>query len=249
MITEKYLRETEFFDSSTIEISKFVEKYAPAGNSTTRERVVKLYYAVRDQLFYDIYGADFSREGLTASQILRGGSGMCIHKSIVYTTVLRTIGVPARLWFADVKNHLCSENIRQYVGGDTFYYHCLVEMCLDGKNWIKSTPVFNDKLCTLYKLAPLEFDGTKDSLHHPYDLEGQKHMEFVNIHGDFDDLPYHWLVRGIQDKHPNLFLDGNKMRKGSLISDASEIQDSRTTPETHAALKKKDVFLNINPIV
>ncbi|OMH29126.1 transglutaminase family protein [Motiliproteus sp. MSK22-1] len=236
MITERHLRATEFFDTDTIETVQFIEKYAPADNNSLRERAVKLYYAVRDNIFYDIYGADFSKEGLTASQILRGGSGMCIHKSIVYTTLLRSIGVPARLWFADVKNHLCSDNIRQYVGGDTFHYHCLVELCLDGKNWIKSTPVFNDKLCALYKLTPLEFDGTKDSLHHPYDLTGRKHMEFVKIHGDFDDLPYQWVVSGIRDKHPNLFLDAHKMRKGSLVSDASKTKKFDTSMNSRVSL-------------
>ena len=35
----------------------------------------------------------------------------------------------------------------------------------------------------------LEFDGTADALMHPFDEEGNRHMEYVNQRGSFDDLP------------------------------------------------------------
>lgn len=38
-------------------------------------------------------------------------------------------------------------------------------------------------------LHTLEFDGSEDSICHPYDLEGRRHMEYVNFHGEFDEFP------------------------------------------------------------
>ena len=38
-------------------------------------------------------------------------------------------------------------------------------------------------------LKPLDFDGRADSIYHPYDRHGQRHMEYVNQRGSFDDLP------------------------------------------------------------
>lgn len=38
-------------------------------------------------------------------------------------------------------------------------------------------------------MLPLEFDGAHDSLYHPFDRTGQRHLEYVNERGSFDDLP------------------------------------------------------------
>ena len=71
-------------------------------------------------------------------------------------------------------------------------------MCLSGTAapssgsatlWRKSTPVFNLSLCEKFGLLPLEFDGVHDSLYHPFDRAGQRHMQYVNERGSFDDLP------------------------------------------------------------
>jgi len=75
-------------------------------------------------------------------------------------------------------------------------------------------------LCKLYHIAPLEFDGITDSLHHPFDLHGRRHMEFLYTHGEFADLPYDLVINGLRRAHPRVFGDTD----GSLLTDA------RTTP-------------------
>ncbi len=103
------LQPTDFLDYRSDEVQDFVERWAPAAANTAVERAVSLYYAVRDKVRYEIYGADFSRSGLRASQVLRARSGMCIHKSVLYAATLRAIAVPSRLVLTDVRNHLASE--------------------------------------------------------------------------------------------------------------------------------------------
>lgn len=202
------LQPTDFLDYRSDEVQNFVERWAPAAANTDTERAVSLYYAVRDKVQYEVCGADFSRSGLRASQVLRAGSGMCIHKSVLYAATLRAIAVPARLVLTDVRNHLASDRLRALVGGDIFRYHCLTSVYLKG-HWIKATPVFPKILCRLYKIAPLEFDGITDSLHHPFDLKGRRHMEFLHTHGEFSDLPYDFVINGLRAAHPRVLGDLN----------------------------------------
>jgi transglutaminase-like putative cysteine protease len=96
---------TVFLDSSSSEVRDLVRRTAAA---SPRDHAVNLYSAVRDGIRYEVYGADLSREGLRASQIIRTGSGMCLHKSIVYAAALRAAGIPSRLVLTDVRNHLAS---------------------------------------------------------------------------------------------------------------------------------------------
>jgi transglutaminase-like putative cysteine protease len=217
------LAPTDFLDYRSEEVQDFVARWAPAAASTDIERAVSLYYAVRDTVRYEVYGADCSRSGLRASQILRARSGMCIHKSVLYAATLRAIAVPSRLVFTDVRNHLASDRLRALVGGEVFRYHCLTSVYLNGR-WVKATPVFPRMLCKLYKIAPLEFDGITDSLHHPFDLQGRRHLEFLYTHGEFADLPYDLVINGLRTAHPRLFCGTDHLIGGSLITDA------RTTP-------------------
>ena len=212
------LQATEFFDIDHPAIAKFADKVLATCGDDPKEKAVALFYAVRDGLFYEIYNANFARDAMTASAILKRRSGLCIHKSIVYATLLRYVGIPARLWVTDVKNHLCSPKLEQLMGTKVFHYHVLVSLKLDG-HWVKATPVFNARLCQLYGMTPLEFDGESDCVHHAYDLDGNAHMEIMNDHGQFDDLPYEMILSGLQKKHAPLFKTETRFKSGSLVAD------------------------------
>lgn len=221
-MTDAALRATAFLDHASPEVAAFV-RTALAGtapDATATERAVALYYAVRDGIRYEVYGADLSREGLRASSVLRTGSGMCLHKSVVYASALRSVGIPARMVLTDVRNHLASPRLIRLLGGDVFHQHCLTTVFLDGR-WVKATPVFNKTLCRLYRMAPLDFDGTADSVHHPFDAEGRRQMEFLRHHGEFDDLPYEAVLADLRAAHPGLFRgDGTGFAAGSLTAEA-----------------------------
>lgn len=161
---------------------------AHAGKGDARERAVRLYYAVRDDVRYDPYGIDLSVEGLRASTVLARGRGWCVNKAVLLAAVCRVVGIPARLGYADVRNHLSTERLRQSMQTDLFHYHGYTAILLDGQ-WVKATPAFNLSLCEKFRLKPLEFDGRVDSIYHPFDLAGNRHMEYVAFRGEHDDLP------------------------------------------------------------
>lgn len=212
------LAETEFFDFSDPIVERFAARALKSGSTDKRTQAVELFYAVRDGLFYEIYNADFARDNMSASAILRKGSGLCIHKSIVYTSLLRKMGIPAKLWITDVKNHLCSPQLAKLMGSNVFHFHVLVSLQLDGK-WIKATPVFNARLCQLYGMTPLEFDGVEDCVNHAYDTDGNTYMEITHEHGEYSDLPYDMVLDGLHQNHGSMFETKTKFRSGSLITD------------------------------
>ncbi len=71
--------------------------------------------------------------------------------------------------------------------------------------WVKATPAFNIELCNNFNVRPLEFDGTKDSIFHPLDKSGNKHMEYIKDHGSFADLPWDTIMRTAKKAYPKYF--------------------------------------------
>jgi transglutaminase-like putative cysteine protease len=221
---------TEYLDHESPAVRAFVDKAltsagVPAdqgGANSDFQKAIALYYAVRDGIPYEVYGADLTRRGLSASGVLDRGLGFCVHKSILYAAAVRAVGIPSRLYYGDVRNHLASPRLRELVGGDVFHFHSLAVVHLGGR-WVKATPVFNKMLCKLYGIKPLEFDGQSDSLYHPFDEEGRRHMEFIQVHGEFDDVPYDLVVDGIKTAHPRLFAGSHTTTAGSLVAEATAI--------------------------
>ena len=211
------IADTEFLDHRSAAVQDFVAASGAADEPDPVRRSVHLYYAVRDGIRYEIYGADLSAHGLRASSVATTGTGLCIHKSVLYAAALRAVGIPSRLLFTDVRNHLVSPQLKQVVG-DTFHYHCLTVLRPEDR-WIRATPVFPRLLCRLYGITPLEFDGRSDSVYHPFDSGGRRHMEFLRFHGEFDDLPYQKIIDGMRTRHMGLFSSPTRLRRGSLISD------------------------------
>lgn len=68
-------------------------------------------------------------------------------------------GIPARLGFADVKNHLATPRLTDLNGGDVFHWHAYTDLHLEGR-WVKATPAFDLALCERFGVLPLEFDAS-----------------------------------------------------------------------------------------
>lgn len=211
---------TEFLDYESTAVQEFVATALRDGDQRSAvDKACALYYAVRDRIRYEVYGTDLTRRGLRASSIIEVGLGFCVHKSIVYAAAVRSVGIPSRIVYGDVRNHLASPRLLELMGGDLFCFHSLTSVYLEGK-WVKATPVFNKMLCKLYKITPMDFDGKSDSLYHPFDQNGRRYMEFVRIRGEFDDVPYETVVNGIKEAHPLLFASSHTTTAGSLIAEA-----------------------------
>ena len=168
------------------------------------DNAVALYYWVRDEIRYNPYALGNTREDQQASRTLAAGQGWCVPKAALLAALCRSIGIPARLGFADVRNHLSTQRLRDTMGTDLFYFHGYSSLYLDGQ-WVKATPAFNLSLCEKFGLKPLEFDGREDSLYHPFDQQGNRHMEYVNDRGEYVDIPFEDMMAVFQQHYPAMF--------------------------------------------
>jgi len=165
---------------------------------------VALYYAVRDAIRYNPF-LDFSKEEtFRASHCIAAGEGFCIAKAALLAACARADGIPARVGFADVKNHLTTPALRERMGTDLFIYHGYAELLLEGR-WVKATPAFNVELCERFRVKPLEFDGREDSIFHPFDEEDRRHMEYLRDRGSHADVPVAEIMQAFREAYPVLY--------------------------------------------
>jgi hypothetical protein len=192
------LAPTALIDSDHPAVVEFARR---ASGADARERAVSLYYLVRDGIRYDPYRIDLSARGMRASRALEAGFGWCVPKAALLAAAARAAGIPARVGYADVRNHLSTERMRELIQTDLYVWHGYTQLWLDGA-WVKATPAFNLSLCERFGILPLEWDGRSDSLYHPCDREGRRHMEYVNQRGNFDDMPLAQLAGEIRSTYP-----------------------------------------------
>jgi hypothetical protein len=200
------LAATPTIDSDDARVIAFAKEHS-GGETDPRAQAVRLYYAVRDGIRYDPYALVLTIRGLKASRSLELGRAWCVPKAIVLAAACRALGIPARLGFADVKNHLSTERMRQTMKTDVFYWHGYTAIELGGQ-WVKATPAFNIELCQKFRMKPLEFDGFEDSIYHPFDLDGHQHMEYLRFHGEFDDLPFDRMINAFATHYGREMYDG-----------------------------------------
>jgi transglutaminase-like putative cysteine protease len=196
---QKYLTSTPTMDYDHLAIRAFIEKHV-RGIVAPMQQAISLYYAVRDGIRYDPYSIDMTVDGLKASTTLTNGRGWCVAKAILLAACCRSLKIPACVGFADVRNHLSTARMRELMKTDIFYWHGYASICLGGK-WLKATPAFNLELCEKFHLRPLDFDGTNDSIYHPFDLNGNRHMEYLYDRGTFADVPIDDIIATFQKEY------------------------------------------------
>ena len=145
------------------------------------------------------------------------GRGFCIGKAALLAAATRAIGVPARVGYADVRNHLTSRRLYERIKTDIFIWHSYADLHVCGR-WVKATPAFDLALCERVGIKPLEFDGENDSLFHPFDREGRRHMEYLRDRGTFADVPFETIQEAFSHAYPSL-MTGTVLR-GDFRSEA-----------------------------
>jgi len=183
-----YLKPTAIIDSDTPRITAFAEKHSRKAGGDPVEQAVAIYLALRDQIWYDPYTPFYLPEHYRASNVLKKGRGYCVCKAALLCAAGRALGIPTRIGFATVKNHLATRELIAYLGSDLFVYHGYTEFFLEGK-WVKATPAFNIELCHKHKVEPLVFNGREDSVFHAYNQDNDQFMEYVDNHGVYADVP------------------------------------------------------------
>ncbi len=186
-IEDAWLAPTWYIDADHEAVTAFAS--AAVGDRTDpMDKAVALFHAVRDGIRYDPWAASRDPEAFKASAVAGSTANWCVPKSVLLTAAARNQGIPARLGFADVRNHLTSEKLSASMGTDLFIWHGYSELLVGGR-WFKLSSAFNIELCRKFGVKVLAFDGTDDALFHPFDESGNRHMEYVAQRGSFDDLP------------------------------------------------------------
>lgn len=197
-----YLTSAEYIDSGHPAVQAFAAEHARGPSHL--DRGVALYYAVRDLILYNPF-LDFSvPSAFRASDCIAAGQGFCIGKASLLAATARAAGIPARIGFADVKNHLTTPRLLEFMGRDEFIYHGFAELLIEDK-WVKATPAFNLALCEKFRVKPLEFDGRNDSIFHPFDADDRRHMEYLRSRGSFADVPADEIREAFREYYPRLY--------------------------------------------
>ncbi len=195
---------TWFIDADSAEVGGFVDDTLVGVSAEDETAVaVALFEAVRDGIRYDPYEVSSDRTDYRASSIVGTESNWCVPKAVLLTAAARRAGIPARLGFADVRNHLTSEKLSERMGTDVFYWHGYSELLL-GDRWFKVSSAFNIELCDRFGVKVLDFDGTDDALMHAFDQNGRRHMEYVSERGSYNDLPLDEMLADFDVLYPRL---------------------------------------------
>jgi len=189
---ERYLKPTKVIDcNSKSIITKAAE--LTEGKNTTKEKAISLFYFVRDAIKFDPFAPGLELKDHMASAILERGNGYCQHKAILLAALARAAGIPARLGFIDIRDHLMPRKLRQIIGGDnTLVYHGYVEFFIDG-DWVRASPTFDLKTCKKNRFIPVNFDGINDAKDSAYNQIGEPHIEYILDRGPYDDFPWQEL--------------------------------------------------------
>ncbi len=169
------------------------------GLSSDVEKVVKLFYFVRDLIPYNMYMISVFKEDFRASRILEWGKGYCVQKAVLLTALGRALGIPSRMAFAKIRNHRMPAHLVRELKGNTFLRHGYNQFFLNGK-WINATATFDKDLCEKNGLPTVEFDGKKDAILPEKDLIGRPYIEYVEKFPPADDLPFEWIAEKISEK-------------------------------------------------
>jgi transglutaminase-like putative cysteine protease len=223
-------------DAALLKPSRFIESDSPlitdfarscAGDvSSPVDIAVRLYYAVRDSVIYDPYQAYLHLETYSGRTALERGRGFCVAKAALLAACARAVGIPARLGFADVRNHLATPRLIEMNGSDVFRWHGYTDLWLEGK-FVKATPAFNLSMCTRFDVLPLEFDGRNDSILQPYDGKDRRHMEYLAYRGTFADVPVDQIIATFRESCPRV-LEVEGFRGGDFAKEARNRTSSGT---------------------
>jgi transglutaminase-like putative cysteine protease len=198
-----YLNESKNIDFKSEAFIEFMKKGNLSGNS--KEKALQWYLFVRDAFLYDPYHLDLRSSSLTVSHIVSKKRAWCVEKALVFTAGCRAMGIPARLGFGIVQNHLGADQLEHYLKRKEIVFHGYAEVFLNGK-WVKCTPAFDRRICAINKIEPLNWNGEDDSLFQAFSGDN-KFMEYLHFYGEFAEIPFELMHTEMEKHYPHLFTD------------------------------------------
>jgi len=202
MTFDNYLKPTAFIESDHKDVIEFANKNIK-NTDDPKSKAIKLFYAVRDQIVYDPYTFNLKPDRIKASHVISVKKGFCVPKAVLMTSVYRAVGIPARLGFANLVNHIMGDELKSILESNILAYHGYTEIYLND-NWLRITPTFNVELCKHLNVSPVEFDGESHAIFPSVDKDGNQFMEYIKYHGTFDDVPLTKIVESMKIHYPML---------------------------------------------
>ncbi len=187
MQLEQYLEPTAIIDSDASIVQDTAQNVTSCAEGTI-DKSKKLFYFVRDEIKYNPYLPRYLQEHFQASNTLERGNGFCIPKAVLLVALSRATGIPARLGFAILRNHILPAKMMEMLKVNVLPDHGYAELWLDHK-WIKVNPAFDLEMCQKNGIIPVEFDGINDAKFHSHTLDGRLHIEYLQDRGPYDDVP------------------------------------------------------------
>jgi len=202
MNLKKYLQPTQYIESEHKDVIGFAKKITE-NITDPKSKAIKLFYAVRDQIAYDAYTFSLKPEKMKATHVLKAKKSFCIPKAVLMTSLIRAEGIPARLGFANLINHMMGDELKNILQNDILAFHGYTEILLNDQ-WLRMTPTFNLKLCKSLNVPPVEFDGESHATLPSTNNKGKKFIEYIEYHGTFDDVPLTTIVESMKNHYPML---------------------------------------------
>jgi transglutaminase-like putative cysteine protease len=113
-----YLTATAIIDSDHPSIQAHAREVV-GGSIDPIDCAVKLFLAVRDGIRYDPYTPFYLPEHYRASSVLEQGRAFCVPKASLLCALGRASGIPSRIGFATVRNHLATKQLIEVGEGDS----------------------------------------------------------------------------------------------------------------------------------
>ena len=194
--SERYLEPTPAIDCENSSIrEKAISLIEGQQGDINKSR--SIFYFVRDKVRYNPYASFYPLE---ASATLKRRHGFCIQKAILLAALARAAGIPSRLGFATIRNPQMSPKLRKIFGTDVIVWHGFTDLYINGA-WIKATPAFDLRMCREGGIIPVEFDGKNHGLFHSVDQAGKPHIEYLEQHGSYDDIPLEALIEVVDQAY------------------------------------------------
>lgn len=207
----QYLKNTHFINSDAPEVIDYAHAIVDQQRSL-KEQAIQLFYHIRDAFRYNPYHISTK---MRATDILDREEAHCVDKACVLAACGRALGIPSRMGFGSVRNHIGTSRLEEILGTNVLAFHGYTEFFLEGK-WVKATPAFNKGLCDKLNVEALDFDGENDCLFQQYDKQDGQFMEYINDYGQFDDIPFDLFVRTMKEHYPHLFEQVSKTKNGNF---------------------------------